>query len=689
VGKSVDWEDVANAVGDAAVKSRIDLCLAAATLETQTPAAASDPDRHPGPDHGARPRSAAGIAPERDDRFGPMHAEFDRDDPDHWAEAQRIGTLPTYTRRKKRDESGYVREPYAPVMPANDLARAHEYLLACHAPATINHAFGGGLSICVLNGERIYRHNGRRWVEQGDSPVSFLCGDIRRYFHAHCVAKQTREKPPGVNFVDANLSQNAVASIAKAVIDEINIITPRDEFQAQFLIRPNLRLDADGRPEIVADHAAHDRRLENRHAIGMPAPEDILPIRNGLLDLRCFRLDTQLVLLPHTPLFFNLGCSEIELDVEAANDALMDGETGGVEALRAYAWTLCREYHAFLSRTFKHSDDRCAPTTIRELHKVLGAVLAKSMGRYQKGLAWFVGPPGNGKSLIQSIIEAVVGPTKCVSSTVSQLDSNFHLHSWIGKDLAFFPDLDVSGRADKKKIVELLKMITGNDAITVDRKHLSEIPSVRLGTPILISTNQVPGLPDPTLALIRRSLVFAMNNPVPEAERDHELGDRLRTPESLAGVLLLGLCGLRDLDTDRGFRQPQWSEGPLEDLRTQLSMYHEFIDTFIEIVTDKPEDHWLAIGDIHRALKLHFEAEGRTYVPASNQMMAELKNLLIQQGWVAPKKTSKNAANGYTGLRLTEHAKDVIRQGDTNSHGGSHVGSNAGGHDDHGFLPPV
>lgn len=695
--KSVDWEDVCNTRGDDAVRSRLLLCLASCSTvlsergaERAERKAVSERERTPAPDSGADPvvESREDAQPEEPD-FGPKSRCFNANDADHWRLAQFHGTVSRMLSKKKYVD-GHVFQPYGPILPGSDLDCAHEFLLAKCCPPTIGR-HGSALTICVLNGERLYRWTGQRWVEEGDAPLSCLQGQVREYFRNHIKMKPTREREPRLTFVDAVLSLSQVRSIAQAVIDQVNIITPRDEFEPQFLIRPNVVPDHRGEPCVVY-HAPHERRLPTAEAtrIGLCDPARLLPILNGLVDLDAFTADPQcrtLRLVEHTTVLFNRGLCEVELPVEAAMAAWDEYEQnhtpGTVEGLRAFAWSLCPELRAFLEQTFKHTQSEAVPGTLRELFKVFGAVLGGEIHRYQKSMVFFVGPPGNGKSLLSKVIESVLGRTNCVASTVSQLDDQFHLHAWINAKLAIFPDLDISGRVDKKKIVELFKIITVGDPITINRKHQDALKDLRLRVAILCVTNQMPSLPDPTLALVRRVLVFDFRNFVPEERRDASLPDRLLSPTSLAGALLLMLCGLADLHEDQRFIQPKWSEGPLKDLEAQLSAYASFVSecVVIEQVEEGEPKTKMAVAELYRAFLAWCELEGRTYKPMSSTMMAELKPLLISKGWPSCDATRTNAGTFYAGLQLSEKGRVLAEQTDRQPT----AASSSGGHGTGGY----
>lgn len=649
-GKSVDWEDIANKLGDEVVKARLGLSAAAATPEVQGECAwiAAWKAEHEGGGGGEGP------AKPREDRSRPRVRPDGRVERWHH-EAQRWVAW-------DEDQMLWL-EPFGPLLPANHLDAAREYLLARHAPARVDRR-GGGLALIATAG-RAYRHIGTRWTEYSEDPAQVIRGDVRRYFAGHCKPKVTRGKYPLTHYVLANISKTEVETIAAAAIDEVRTLTPLDDFQSQFWVRPNVAAEGD-RLVFLADVAAWDRRIDRPEEEGLPEPDQVIPLRNGLFNLQGWRERQRIEMLPHTPLFFNTGSVEAELPIREAMEALGDGGSEGLRRLEAFGRGLCPEWCEFLDRTFRHEDPAAAPTTAREVHKVIGNLLTTDMTYHQANMVWLVGPPGGGKSVFQGVIMALLGASNCVPSTIAQLDSQFHLRSWIGKRLAVFPDMDVSGRADKKKIVEMLKMLATGDPISVDRKHLDEIVGWRNMARMLIAANQMPPLPDPSSSFDRRSMCFEFRHPVPAEEKDPNLMDRLTTPRSLAGVLILGLIGQIDL-AEEGFIQPVWSAGPLDDLRDQGSMYPAFIAECLEIVrpTDEGyEDAWLASREIGAAFARYAEVEGSNYTPRVATLISEIKAPLVQAGWLSVKPTRHGNAKGYQGLRLSARGRELVQAGE-------------------------
>ena len=87
--------------------------------------------------------------------------------------------------------------------------------------------------------------------------------------------------------------------------------------------------------------------------------------------------------------------------------------------------------------------------------------------------------------------------------------TNFGLAPLIGKRLAIISDARLSGRADQHAIAERLLSITGEDALTIDRKYAPAWTG-RLHTRFLILSNELPRLADASGALAGRFILLSL-----------------------------------------------------------------------------------------------------------------------------------------------------------------------------------
>jgi hypothetical protein len=105
------------------------------------------------------------------------------------------------------------------------------------------------------------------------------------------------------------------------------------------------------------------------------------------------------------------------------------------------------------------------------------------------------------------------------------LGANFGLQAPHGKRVAIISDARLGGRADQQAIAERLLSITGEDAVTIDRKY-RDARTDRLQTRFLILSNELPRLADASGALASRFIVLTLSESFYGRE-DLHLTDRL------------------------------------------------------------------------------------------------------------------------------------------------------------------
>jgi putative DNA primase/helicase len=304
--------------------------------------------------------------------------------------------------------------------------------------------------------------------------------------------------------------------------------------------RPNARLVSEAIDALKAVAILPDREtapcwLDERE---QPAPADLIACANGLLHLPTKKLHD------HTPHFYGHHSVEFDYDPAAA---------------------VPEHWLAFLADLW--GDDKEAIDT---LHEIFGYLLTSDT-RQQK-VFLLVGPKRSGKGTIARIAKALLGPENVAGPTLSGLGTNFGLAPLIGKPLAVISDARLSGRSDQHVIAERLLSISGEDNITIDRKHRSAWTGT-LPTRFLILTNELPRIADASGALASRFIVLTLTRSFYGRE-DHGLADRLLT--ELPGILNWSITGLERL-RDRGyFVQPTSSAeaiAELEDLGSPIGAF--------------------------------------------------------------------------------------------------------------------
>src|SRR4051794_37624660 len=178
-------------------------------------------------------------------------------------------------------------------------------------------------------------------------------------------------------------------------------------------------------------------------------PEYIIPCTNGLLNLPTGEF------LSQTPTFFSVSSLEFAYDRDAPLPEL---------------WL------KFLNEVWP-DDQECIDT----LQEMFGYLITPDMS--QSKIFMFLGATRSGKGTINRVLKRLVGIENVIEPDLDSLAGSFGKQQLIGKRLAVFPDEQISGKIDKAPVVKTLKSISGEDGITLPRKH-KEVWSGQLRTRI-------------------------------------------------------------------------------------------------------------------------------------------------------------------------------------------------------------
>lgn len=274
-------------------------------------------------------------------------------------------------------------------------------------------------------------------------------------------------------------------------------------------------------------------------AKGKLAPNELLPVLNGLLHLPSGQL------VSPSSAFFCLNASGVQFDPSAPKPT---------------------EWLRFLDMIWP-SD----PQSIGTLQDIFGYLLSPDTS-HQK-IPLIVGPKRSGKGTIARILTALLGQDSVTAPTLASLTTNFGLAPLVGKSVAIIGDARLSGKADQSAIAERLLSISGEDAITVDRKFQPAWTG-RLGVRFIIMSNELPRLSDASGALASRFLVLTMTNSFYGRE-DRGIANRLMS--ELPGILNWARAGYIRLRERGYFIPPASAQEAVEELEALGSPVAAFV----------------------------------------------------------------------------------------------------------------
>jgi putative DNA primase/helicase len=251
---------------------------------------------------------------------------------------------------------------------------------------------------------------------------------------------------------------------------------------------------------------------------------DVLPARNALVHLPGFVGRHDEAVHNPTPNYFGSYALDYDFDPHAPPST---------------NWT------AFL-RSVWPTDEEC----IDCLQEWMGYLLTPDTSHQKIGV--FIGPTRSGRGTISRVIRGLVGACNVASPTFSGLSSHFGAACLVGKPVAIIGDARISNRSDLAVALERLLMISGEDAIEIDRKNKPSWEG-KLPTRIMLISNELPRIPDTSGALAARFLLFPFTESFLGRE-DKTLDKRLEA--ELPGILLWAIEGWRRLRQRGAFVQP-------------------------------------------------------------------------------------------------------------------------------------
>ena len=271
---------------------------------------------------------------------------------------------------------------------------------------------------------------------------------------------------------------------------------------------------------------------------GHPEPAgEIVACANGLLHVGSRRV------IEHTPAYFSTVSVPFPYDPDAP---------------RPERWL------AFLKELWADDQD-----SVDALQEWFGYVLSGRTDLHK--ILLLVGPSRSGKGTIARVLSALMGKGNVTGPTLAALAANFGLWPLIGKPLAVVPDARVGG-ANSAAVVEKLLSISGEDMLTIDRKH-REPWTGKLSARFVILSNELPKFGDASGAISSRFVILMTTESFLGRENNRLTTELLA---ELPGILNWSLDGLTRLARNDALTEPKSSadaRSALQDMVSPLSAF--------------------------------------------------------------------------------------------------------------------
>lgn len=236
----------------------------------------------------------------------------------------------------------------------------------------------------------------------------------------------------------------------------------------------------------------------------------------------------------------------------------------------------CHEWLAFLNSTFEGDQERIAL-----LQEWMGYNLVRRYD-HQK-IMMLIGKSRAGKGLVGKVMEALCGTPAFTGGSLAALTRDPTLAACASRLVYFVGDCEKSvPHSIRSAVSEKLKTISGNDAVTFERKFLPSI-TARLPVRITVSTNHIPAIFDDSGALANRLLILPFDLSFAGRE-DITLEDRII--QEVPGIALWAVEGLRRLDANKRFTEPAASKLEREEINSMFSPMRDFVSACLEPCDD-------------------------------------------------------------------------------------------------------
>jgi putative DNA primase/helicase len=212
------------------------------------------------------------------------------------------------------------------------------------------------------------------------------------------------------------------------------------------------------------------------------------------------------------------------------------------------------------------------------MQEVFGYCLTADVSM-QKAFLW-LGYGSNGKSLVASVLESLVGVENVSSLQLHEFGARFQLSSVQGKLL------NIAAEVEKKVSISdgILKAVITGDSVPLERKF-HHPTKMRPFCKIIALANDFPQNSDSSHGFYRRWITVPFDRQFDENSQDKTLASRI-TSEELSGILLWALDGLDRLKKHQRFTEPQVCKDKLREFQTVCDPMISFKDDCLNIMTD-------------------------------------------------------------------------------------------------------
>jgi putative DNA primase/helicase len=348
-------------------------------------------------------------------------------------------------------------------------------------------------------------------------------------------------------------------------------------------------------------------------------PHDMIAVENGLLHLPTREL------IPATPDFFTTTQLPYPYDPDAPPPTRW---------LRfvASAWP----------------NDR---PSVDQLQEIIGYLLSGDTG--QQKVFLFKGLPRSGKGTTARLVRGLIGADNVCAPSFSNLGETFGLQQFIDKSVAIIPDGRLGSRSNATQVLERLLSISGEDTITVPRKHKADwIGTLRAR--VVVMSNELPRIRDISGAFASRFVILSFGQSFLGRE---DLGLTKALRKELSSILNWALDGRDRIISQGQFTLPAASREALDQMAELSSPVLSFVEDRCEVFEGTMESQ----DCLFDAWKQWCRAHGRRRPGTSQVFARDLTTVVPGLKRVRPRVRGRQVRH-WEGIRLVPvPAEDALQ----------------------------
>lgn len=264
----------------------------------------------------------------------------------------------------------------------------------------------------------------------------------------------------------------------------------------------------------------------------------------------------------------------------------------------------CPRWDTFLTEVLGHD-----PAAQKTLQQFAGVLVTGDTTRH-KMLA-LIGARRAGKGVTSFVLQQLVGKENVATTTLRDLANDFGLWPLIGKTATFLEDARGDVKVNELATERLLNIVA-NDTVSVNRKHGSYWNG-RLGTRVVLVSNEVPDLPDESMAINSRFLSIKFVKSFTPAEQDPLLKDKLAA--ELPGIFNWALAGYRDLCEQGTFTEAETAATVDATLSEQSSPMRAFGEDCTHFEITGNSDDYIEVSRVRVLYNVWAEEAGQPEFP--------------------------------------------------------------------------